>query len=114
MSRQLRYFVNHATRMVRTIDAGDREPPPPWTEVIAQGYDQFVKITKIFLTLSNGREARKVGNGRALLLRGIKRLASRTVKATSCTKAEALDSMSQAAGFNNYIDAVDQLGEGNE
>ena len=114
MSRQLSYFVNHATRMVRTIDAGDREPPPPWTEVIAQGYDQFVKITKIFLTLSNGREARKAGNGRALLLRGIKRLASSAVKAAGCTKVEALDSLSRAAGFNNYIDAVDQLGEGNE
>lgn len=114
MSRQLRYFVNHTTRMVRTIEAGDREPSPPWTEVIAQGYDQFQKITKIFLTLSNGKEARKVGNGRTLLLKGIKRLATRTVKATGCTKAEALDSQAQAAGFNNFIDAVDQLGEGNE
>ena len=113
MSRQLRYFVNHATRMVRTIDAGDREPPPPWTEVIARGYDQFVKITKIFLTLSNGREARKVGNGRALLLCGIKRLASSAVKATGCTKAEALDSLAQAAGFNNFIDAADKLGDDN-
>lgn len=109
----MRYFVNHATRMVRTIDDGDSLPPPPWTEVIAQGYDQFVKISKIFLTLSNGREARKVGNGRALLLKGIKRLASRTVKATGCTKAEALDSLSQAAGYNNFIDAVDQLGDDN-
>lgn len=49
-----------------------------------------------------------------MLLRGIKRLASSEVKATGCTKVEALDSLSQAAGFNNYIDAVDQLGEGNE
>ncbi|AUM59679.1 hypothetical protein HOS55_gp077 [Pseudomonas phage PMBT3] len=49
-----------------------------------------------------------------MLLKGIKRLATRTMKATGCTRAEALDSLSQAAGFNNYIDAVDQLGEAND
>lgn len=109
----MRFFVNHNTRMVRTIDPGDREPSAEWTEVIAQGYDQFVKISKIFLTLSQGREARKFGNGRALILKGIKRLANREKKATGCTLSEALDKASQLAGYNNYIEASDALGESN-
>lgn len=110
----MRFFVNHATRMIRTIDPGDREPPPQWTEVIEVDYDRFRKITKFFFTSSTEKQVRKVGNGRGLLLKGIERLAKRTMKATGCTKADALDSVSQAAGYNNFIDAVDQLGEGNE
>lgn len=109
----MRFFVNPNTRMVRTMDDGDSAPPAPWVEVIAQGYDQFRNFSKIFFTSSNLKEARKVGNGQALFLKGIKRLANRQKKDTGCTLSEALDKVSQQAGFNNYIEASDALGESN-
>lgn len=109
----MRFFVNPNTRMVRTMDDGDSTPPAPWVEVIAQGYDQFRNFSKIFFTSSNLKEARKVGNGQALFLKGIKRLANRQKKDTGCTLSEALDKVSQQAGFNNYIEASDALGESN-
>ena len=116
MSRQLRYFVNYHTRMIRTIDLGDREPPEQWVEVIAQGYDQFRKITKIFFTSSTERQARKLGNGMELKLKGIKRRATKMKKAAKAegrelTHTQALEIVAVEAGYRNYHEARIALGD---
>lgn len=106
----MRYFVNHATRMTRTIDAGDREPPAEWTEVIGPAYDQFRKISKIFFTSSNEKQVRKSGNGPELLFQGIERVAKQKKKDTGCELDAARDWAAICAGYANYDEALKEIG----
>lgn len=111
----MRYFVNEHTRMVRTTDDVAGVPPQPWKEVSSEGYDQFRKITKIFLTVSNEKEARMAGNAKDLTLRGIKRVATKAKKAAHAigvemTHTQALEQTAQLAGYRNYHEAQKALG----
>lgn len=111
----MRYFINPHTRMVRTTDDVAGVPPQPWTEVIDKDYDQFRKISKIFLTLSNGKEVRMAGNGDELILKGIKRVAAQAKKAAlaigvEMTTTQALEQTAQLAGYSSYHEAQTKLG----
>lgn len=111
----MRFFVNEHTRMVRTTDDVAGVPPQPWTEVSSAEYDQFRKITKIFLTFSNEKQVRMDGNGKEMTLRGIKRVATKAKKAAQAaglelTHTQALEQTAQLAGYRNYHEAQKALG----
>lgn len=113
------YHVNPQTRMVRTTEVEDAVPPPPWVEVTSAEYDQFRKASKIFLTPSNQREARMAGNGNELTLKGLKRAATKAKKAAwaigvEMTHTQALEQVSQLAGYGSYREARINLGEVDE
>jgi hypothetical protein len=111
----MRYFVNHQTRLVRTTDDWDKPPPEPWTEATGGEYDQFRDRTQKFFTTSDQKEARKLGNGMELKLKGIKRRATKMKKAAHAegkelTHSQALEIVAKEAGYRNYHEAQKVLG----